>query len=145
LTKHTVGKKLLMSARGATALTLVLACLAAGCGATDRDSDAAASVERFQTGLQARDGAAACAELSPETSDALEEQEGKPCEEAIFALELPRGGRVAGTHVDVTSASVTLAAGGTLFLDEGPDGWEIAAAGCRPVTPSLPLDCELED
>src|SRR5215212_3441543 len=119
-----------MLVRGATALTLVLACLAAGCGASDRDSDAAASVERFQIGLEARDGAAACAELSQETADALEEQEGKTCEEAILALELPRGARVASTHVDVTSASVTLASGGTLFLDEGPDGWEIAAAGC---------------
>ncbi len=134
-----------MAPRGATALTLVLACLVAGCGASGRDSDAAASVERFQAGLEARDGAAACAELSQETAGALEEQEGKPCEEGILALELPRGGRVASTHVDVTSASVTLASGGTLFLDEGPDGWEIAAAGCRPVTPSLPLDCELED
>ncbi len=122
---------------------LALACLCAGCA--ERSDDAAAVVERFQTALDGRDGAGACAELSEGTASALEQQEGHPCGQAILDLDLARGGEVAGTSVYVTSASVSLRDAGTLFLDEASDGWEISAAGCRPSAPDRPLDCELED
>ena len=127
------------------ATTLLIAALVAGCGTTQRADDASAVAERFQTALDGRDGAAACAELSEETSQALEEQEGKPCDEAILDLELPDGTELGDTDVDVTSASVSVLEGGTLFLNEAPDGWEISAAGCMPTAPELPYDCELED
>jgi hypothetical protein len=126
------------------ALALLAAALCAGCGASDRAPDAAATVERFQAALAAHDGEGACAQLSEETRSKLERQEGKPCEQAVLELELPAGGAARRTSVYVTSASVTLDKGGTLFLDEGAHGWEIAAAGCRPTAPELPLDCELE-
>jgi hypothetical protein len=127
------------------AVLALCALLCAGCGASERAADADAVVERFQTALQERDAELACDQLDEDTASKLERQQGKPCEEAIFELELPAGGAPADTSVYVTSASVTLEEGGTLFLDEAANGWEIAAAGCRPTAPELPLDCELED
>jgi hypothetical protein len=133
-----------LAAPSLAALALIAA-LGAGCGASDRAPAAAATVERFQTALEADDGEAACEQLDEDTSSKLEQQQGKPCEEAILDLELPAGGAPAKTSVYVTSASVTLDEGATLFLDEAPEGWQIAAAGCRPTAPELPLDCELEN
>jgi hypothetical protein len=127
----------------ATVVLLALACLCAGCA--ERSDDAAAVVERFQTALDGKDGAGACAELSEQTASALEQQEGHPCDEAILDLRLSTGREVAQTSVYVTSASVSLVDGGTLFLDEASDGWEISAAGCRPSAPDHPFVCELED
>ena len=117
---------------------------AAGCGTGERDSGAAAVVARFHAALEQRDGEGACAELSEETESKLEQQEGRPCPEAILGLELPRGGTPAQTSVYVTSASVLSAEGEMTFLDEAADGWEISAAGCERSTPDLPYDCKLE-
>jgi hypothetical protein len=121
------------------------AAVIAGCGPSERAPDAASVAERFYTALEERDGGAACSELKEETSDKLEQEEERPCEEAVVSLELPRGGSAAGTNVYLTTASVDLAEGGTTFLDEGPDGWKVSAAGCRPTAADLPYDCELED
>jgi hypothetical protein len=121
-------------------LTVVLA----ACGTAERERDAAAVTERFHAALEANDGAAACDELSEETASKLEEQEKKPCEEAILELELPKGGSVADTRGEITSAVTTLADGDSDFLDEGPEGWKIAAAGCVPTLPDQPYECELE-
>jgi hypothetical protein len=129
----------------ATALAIAVAALAAGCGTTQRADDARAAAERFQSALDGDDGSAACAELSKETSEALEHQEGSPCEEAILDVELPDGTELGDADVDVTSAAVPVLEGGTLFLNEGPGGWEISAAGCKPTAPDLPFDCALEN
>jgi hypothetical protein len=126
------------------ACVLALALALAGCGTGARERDAAAVAERFHAALESEDGQAACRELNEETASKLEEQEGKACEEAILALELPRGGRVADTRVEVTSAFATLAEGGSDFLDEGPDGWKVSAAGCDPTSPDQPYECALE-
>ena len=127
------------------ATLLGLAFVLSACGTANRAADAAAVAERFQTALDGGDGATACAELSEETSKALEQQEGEPCDEAILGLELPTGSRVGDTQVEVTSAAVSMLGGGTLFLSESPGGWEISAAGCSPTAPDRPFDCELED
>jgi hypothetical protein len=126
------------------AAACLLALAVAGCGSGERADDAAAVSERFHAALEADDGAAACDELSEETASKLEQQEKKPCEEAILELELPKGGSVAGTRVHITNAVTTLAEGDSDFLDEGPDGWKISAAGCMPTLPDQPYDCELE-
>jgi hypothetical protein len=123
----------------------VLAVVLGGCGTTDRDNDAAAVAERFHAALETGDGEAACAELSPETASKLEDQEKKPCPEAVLTLDLPKGGSVADTRVYMTSAFAQLAQGGADFLDESPEGWQVSAAGCNEVEPTLPYDCELED
>jgi hypothetical protein len=125
-------------------ILIALGCLAAGCGTVGREGDARAVVERFQTALDDRDGAAACAELSSGTSKQLEQDEGTPCPRSILDLHLPVG-TPAGAEVVVTSAVVSLREGSTLFLDQGPDGWEISAAGCHPSAPDEPFDCELEN
>jgi hypothetical protein len=122
----------------------VIALAAAGCGTGERGNDAAAVAARFHAALEASDGQAACEELSEDTASKLEQQEKKPCEQAILELELPKGGSVAVRRVEMLSAYTSLAEGGTDFLNEGPEGWKISSAGCRPTAPGQPYDCELE-
>lgn len=128
----------------AAAFACLLPLALAGCGSGERADDAAAVAERFHAALAAGDGQAACEELSEETASKLEQQEKRPCEEAILELELPKGGTVAVRRVEVRSAYTALAEGGADFLNEGPNGWKISAAGCREVTPEHPYECELE-
>jgi hypothetical protein len=111
---------------------LLLASALAACGTADRESEVAAVTERFHAAVEARDGRAACAELSEETASKLEQQERKPCSEAVLALKLSNGGSVRATGVYVQSAYADLDQGGTDFLSRGPEGWTISAAGCRP-------------
>jgi len=123
----------------------LLALALAGCGTADRENDAATVAERFHAALESGDGQAACDELSEETTSKLEQQEKKPCEEAILSLELPKGGSVVDARVYQTSALAQRAEGGSDFLDKGPDGWTVSAAGCEPTAPDQPYECELED
>jgi hypothetical protein len=127
---------------------IVFACLLAmplaACGTADRERDASAVTKRFHAALAANDGPAACDELSEETVSKLEQQEEKPCEEVILGLELPKGGTVAVTQVEVRSAYTELAEGSADFLNEGSEGWKISAAGCRPRAPEQPYECLLE-
>ena len=129
--------------RRVTAAALgVLALGCASCGTSPSERDASRSVERFYSALGARDGAAACRQLSPDAASALETSEGKPCERAVLSLTL-RQSPVRGASVWVTSAQVTLRSGTAAFLDQVGDRWVIGAAGCRP-RPGQPYDCELE-
>ena len=135
-------------------LSVLLVCAAlAGCGAAERDTDAATVSDHFLAAVQRGDGAAGgavargvgCAELEPATEAKLVQDEKSSCDEAILALDLPRGDRTDRTSVWSTSAYVELRPSGAMFLDEGPDGWKIAAAGCRPSgSDRKPYDCELE-
>jgi hypothetical protein len=90
---------------------VVLACLVAAsiaaCGSGERERDAAAVSERFHAALQAGDGQAACDLLNEETASKLEQQERKPCDQAILGLGLPKGGTVAATGVYVPRAAPT--------------------------------------
>ena len=118
----------------------------AACGTGARARDAAAVAERFHAALEQGDGQAACDELSAQTASKVEQQEGKPCEQAILTLKLQKGGMAAVRRVEITSAYVGLAEGTADFLDEGPEGWKISAAGCKPAASSdQPYDCEVED
>ena len=132
-----------MGPKPAAAACLLAAALAA-CGTADRERDAAAVSERFHAALETGDGQAACEELSEETASKLEQQAGKPSEEAVLGLELPKGGTVTVREVEERSAYTELSAGGADFLDEGPTGWKISAAGCRPTAPDRPYECLLE-
>ena len=117
----------------------------AACGTGARERDAAAVAESFHAALERGDGQAACDELSEEAASKVEQQEGKPCEEAILTLKLPKGGTAAVTRVEITSAYIGLAEGTADFLDEGPEGWRISAAGCEPTSSSdQPYECEVE-
>jgi hypothetical protein len=131
--------------RIAFALCLLLALSVGACGTGDRKHDAASVSTRFHAALESGDGQAACGGLSEETASALEQQEKKPCEEAILTLDIPKGGTPAVERVEITSAYIGLAEGSADFLDEGPEGWKISAAGCRPGSSTdQPYDCELE-
>jgi hypothetical protein len=128
----------------AIALALLAAVFCSGCGAADRADDATAVAHVFQSALDAKDGQKACAQLSEQTASSLEQDEGKPCEDAILDVDLPTATAVPRARVYVTSATVQVD-GGALFLDESPGDWQISAAGCKPTAPDMPFDCELED
>ena len=116
----------------------------AGCGATDSDG-ARDAAERLYTAHAAQDGAAACTTLSDDTREQLEEDERKPCPEAVLALDLA-GERVTAEQAYVTEAKVETDGGDSVFLEEtGANGWLVTAAGCRP-TPDqeAPYECEVE-
>jgi hypothetical protein len=134
-----VGCRVLLAAAVLIALPL------AACGTGARERDAAAVSEAFHAALERGDGQAACDELSEDAASKVEQQEEKPCEEAILMLELPKGGTAAVRRVEITSAYIGLAEGSADFLEEGPEGWKISAAGCEPTASSdQPYDCEVE-
>jgi hypothetical protein len=125
------------------ALSVLALCAApAGCGRGDAERDARRTVERFHAAVERGDGEAACRELSEEAASKLEQQEQRPCEQAVLTLELS-GGRVVEARVFQTSASADLSEGGTDFLDDTSQGWKLTAVGCTPL-PGQPYNCELE-
>jgi hypothetical protein len=134
-----------VGAKPAVACLICLAALAfAACGAGGRERDAAAVSKSFHAALRSGDGRAACDDVSAETRSKLEQQEKKPCDQAILSLQIPKSATIAVRRVEVTSAFIGLAGGNADFLDEGPEGWKISASGCRPSSPGQPYDCELE-
>jgi hypothetical protein len=114
-----------------------------GCGTAADESAARSSATRFEAAITAKNGAAACHELSQAVSSSLESSEKKPCEQAILAAGLKPARTITGAGVWVTGAQVKLD-GDTLFLDKVSTGWKVSAAGCKPMGPDEPYDCELE-
>jgi hypothetical protein len=115
-----------------------------GCGTAAGQRDATAAAQRFEQALRAKDGAAACRELSSDVTSSLESSEKKPCDQAILAAGLKPASGVKEASVWQTGAQVRLA-GDTLFLDETDRGWKISAAGCKASSPDEPYDCDLKD
>jgi hypothetical protein len=114
-----------------------------GCGTAAGEREARASVDRFEAALQAKDGAAACKELSTKVRSTLESDEKMPCDQAIGQTDLKPVRPVTDVSVWVTGAQVKLN-GDTIFMDETASGWKISAAGCKLSSPDEPYDCELE-
>ena len=141
----TPGEEITVVGSRALLAAVLIALPLAACGTGSRGRDAAAVAERFHAALGRGDGQAACDELSEETASKVEQQEGKPCEQAILTLKLPKGGTAAVRRVEVTSAYIQLAGGSADFLDEGPAGWKVSAAGCEAGSSiDQPYDCEVE-
>jgi uncharacterized lipoprotein NlpE involved in copper resistance len=119
--------------------------LLAGCGTGDDSAQVRAVTERFFAAVD-HDGSAACGQLSQATVKQLEDQEGKPCEQAIGDQHL-QGAAIVGVEVYITSAKVDLASHQSAFLDRGPSGWKLSAVGCahgaKPA--DHPFNCEVED
>jgi hypothetical protein len=114
-----------------------------GCGAND-SGGAAEAAERLYAAATDGEGAAACEWLSEATREQLEQDEQRPCAEAIVGLRLS-GSRPIGTSTYITDAKVDLDGGDSVFLEETPDGWRVTAAGCKPVPDQeAPYDCEVE-
>lgn len=125
---------------------ILLALAAAGCGQSDDRRDATGVAERFFAAVESGDGGAACEQLSPDTRNALESDEQKPCREAIGELQIEPG-RVAALEVSLTNAKADLENGASAFLSRTKEGWRLSAVGCKPEEgpPSeTPMDCELE-
>ncbi|MEH1058512.1 hypothetical protein V6U89_25295 [Micromonospora sp. CPCC 206171] len=126
------------------AVGAALAVLAlAGCGSvTDRGDAAAAVTVRMVDAVTAKDGAAACALLAPDTAAELEQSAGRPCAEAILEADLPGPGSVSHSKVYGQWAQVRLN-GDTVFLAVCPGGWRVVAAGCT-ARGEEPYDCVLQ-
>src|SRR4051812_31120750 len=91
--------------RRSLALLLCLAvALLAGCG-SQRDQEAAQVAARFYSAVAAKDGAAACSQLSEDALAKLESEEKASCPKAVLDLDLGLpAGRERSTHVYLTSA-----------------------------------------
>jgi hypothetical protein len=128
--------------RSLVAVALLAAALCA-CGRSgDRQTVRDAAVQ-FYAAVDRHEGSRACALLSPQTREALEEQESESCDKAVESLDLT-GGPVGSVSVYSTEAAVELRGGDTVFLEDTKEGWRIAAAGCRPSGHEEPADCDLE-
>ena len=124
-------------------LVLALGAALAGCGRGDDERAVSAVTDGFVHAVEADEGDVACAQLSAATVDALEREEGEPCEEAAPRLEIVAS-EVRRAQVFGIAAKVDLAAGDSAFLELTPDGWRVAAAGCRPAAGEEPYECEVE-
>jgi len=128
--------------RHGSVLIAVALPLLAGCG---RSADRAAArhvAESFYSEVADHDGSSACARLSTDARMALEQQESAPCPRAVLHLDLS-GRRAHIVRVYTTNAAVELLRGDTVFLQDTPQGWRIAAAGCRPQRRGEPAECEV--
>jgi hypothetical protein len=123
----------------ATVAAVVAALMLSGCGSLDADAvENVAST--FADG--GTDAATRCGLLAPKTLDALVEDEGAACEDAIGDVPVGTG---ALTSVEVwgEEAQVKLA-DDTLFLTRTFAGWRVMAAACTPQGAEQPYDCRLE-
>jgi hypothetical protein len=115
----------------------------AGCGRAGDRATVSSVTEGFYAAVADHDGAAACARLSADTRQALEQQESAPCARAVQRLDLS-GRRVHSVRLYSTDAAVELVHGDTVFLQATKQGWRISAAGCRPQPQGEPANCEVQ-
>jgi hypothetical protein len=125
------------------ALVAVVGLLLAGCGRGSDHATVRSVAEGFYAAVAQHDGAAACARLSPDTRQALEQQDSEPCARAVVHLHLS-GSRAHIVRVYTTDAAVELVHGDTVFLQDTNQGWRVDAAGCRPQNRGEPADCEVQ-
>jgi hypothetical protein len=126
---------------------LVLVALAvAGCGRGDDERTVGAVTQRFLRAVEAKDGAAACAQLTTAAVQQLESEDGERCPQAVTAVKAsPSPVRRAAVYI--TSAKVDLTDGQSAFLNRTAAGWKLSAVGCRPQEgkpADQPFDCDLE-
>jgi hypothetical protein len=115
--------------------------LVTGCGASD--DPVAARARDFYGAIGAGDGARACADLAAEARSSLEEQEGKPCEDAVLDEGLSEVSGRPAVKVYGSMAQVSFPSE-TAFLSRFDGGWRLTAVGCHPVRPGDPYDCAIE-
>ena len=117
--------------------------LLVGCGRASDERDARRTAEALYSAVADHRGEAACRQLTDSAAEALEQQEGRSCAEAVTGSELTerRPGKV---RVYETNAVVSFPGGEKAYLDRTRAGWRVSAAGCKPKGPA-PADCELED
>lgn len=115
------------------------ALLLSGCG--NLSADEVEGVAATFAGAQ-DDPAARCRLLAPGVVEALVEDGGRSCEDAI--QDLPVGtGDVTSVEVWGEEAQARLT-DDTVFLTRTAKGWRITAAACRSQGADLPYACRLE-
>src|SRR5690242_4931361 len=120
-----------MSRRSITAIALLLLCVGlAGCGRSGDQAQATEVTRRFFSAVGSGDGATACAQLSPDTRKTLEDDEGKPCREAIGGLHIDAGSPTK-VALYLTNGKADLDNGESAFLSQTADGWLLSAVGCK--------------
>jgi hypothetical protein len=112
-----------------------------GCGNQPHDDEVASVAEAFHRAFGADNGAAACAELAPETRSELEQSAGAPCAEAVLEEPVQPSADLARVEVFGTQAVVGTGQS-TTFLARFPQGWKVMAAACEP-QPAGPYDCSI--
>jgi len=112
----------------------------AGCGRSADDPGVRRAVTAFYGAIDAHQDRRACADLAPQAIKGLETGDSS-CAEEIGKLRL-NSGTIQAVHVWGDRAQVVLA-GDIVFLSRFPQGWKVAAAGCRPQTKG-PYDCDVE-
>jgi hypothetical protein len=133
--------------RRSTSIALLLVCLAAtGCGRAEDRASATEVAEHFLAAVGSGDDAVACDLLAADTRKALEDEEQKPCREAIGAVDIEPA-RPIGVELYLTNAQADLDNGERAFLSQTADGWRVSAAGCTTgegLPEDAPMECELE-
>jgi hypothetical protein len=132
-----------MTPTAAQRSALAGACLVllSACGGS-QDEPAASAAQQLLAAASDGDGAAACDVLDPAVRSELEEQSGKPCEQAVLEEDLGADtGEV--SVVDVYEAMARVVVGAqTVFLSRYDGSWKVVAAACRPVA-GQPYDCSI--
>jgi len=121
---------------------IALGVIASGCAAQSGDP-AAERASHFYAAIADEDAAAACADLASEARRSLEQQEGKPCEDAILDQDIPEVGGSGEAEIYGSMAQVAYE-NETAFLSRYGDDWLLTAVGCRPVSGDTPHDCAIE-
>jgi hypothetical protein len=130
----------MVTGRATRAAVVVLLLGLTGCGSQPHEDAVTSVADAFQRAFADKDGAAACAELAPETRSELEQSAGKPCAEAV--LEEPVGPS-SSSRVEVFGTQALVGAGrSAIFLARFPEGWKVMAAACTP-QPVGPYDCSI--
>lgn len=113
--------------------------LLSACSTVDARTSAAARVAGdFVAAVQARDGAVACALLSPAAEESLTSN-GSPCAKAV--LDVGTAGRPRRTQVWGDEAQVRTGSD-VVFLMHLKVGWRIRAAGCTAAQ-DRPYSCDV--
>lgn len=130
----------MLTSRVLAGLGVVALLMVAGCGSASETS-AREAADRFESALGSSEPGQACGLLAPDTADLLESLRPEGCEQALPALDLPRG--QVSTIAVWGDAAQARAGDDVLFLRELRDGWHVVAAGCKPTGEDQPYECDL--
>jgi hypothetical protein len=112
-----------------------------GCAGSPQRSDVQGVAVHFVTAIEDRNGAEACALLTPDAEESVSGATHVACDTAV--LNVDESGAVV-RHVQVWGDAAQVKVGSdTVFLQDLPDGWQVRAAGCR-FQPGAAYHCDVE-
>jgi len=122
------------------AVTAVLGGLA-GCQSSPDRSEVQGVAVSFVTAVQAKQGQAACALLTPNAKESVSGATDVPCQTAIVNVD-EHGDQVHSVQVWGDAAQVQLGSD-TVFLRRLSVGWQVRAAGCQS-QPKAAYKCDVD-